>query len=208
METQSPAELEGLKNDELVLLFDSQGRSRALPASRLLPDQKFVRLSPEQQRAYRLTGDADSASTARYQAAVKSYYAAVLRLGADEQLSDGELAEFHRSAYICQREHPEHLAQDLAEAKKILAARQWLAEHENDAREIKKVETQIRQYEAQLQDFLAQIRSKAAPYHERLAKLIANIPYMCEQQRQSAAWEHFLAGHVQPPEVEPRDRRW
>ena len=205
---QTPAQFENLQNDELVLVIDSQGRQRALPASQLLPNQRFVRLSLEQQRAYRLTGDADSASTERYQAATKSYYAFVLRLAADEQLSDGELAEFHRNAYIIQRDNPEHIAEDLIEAKRILAARRWLAEHRDDAQEIKKVETQIVGYERELQDFLAKIRSKAAPFHERLAKLISVIPFRAEQQRQAAAWQHFLAGHVQPPEVAPRDRRW
>ena len=208
METQSPAELEGLKNDELVKLIDSQGRQRALPASQLLPNQKFIRLSAEQQVAYRLTDYNSAASAERYRQAVSKYYNICLRLAADEKLTEDEMAEFHRSAYIIQREHPEHIAADLVEAKKIHAAKSWLREHENDAREIKKVETQIRQYEAQLQDFLAQIRSKAAPYHERLVKLIANIPYECEQRKQAAGWEHFLAGQVQPPEVAPRDRRW
>lgn len=187
---------------EFVYIYDNQGNVKRVARDYVLRnglERQILSLSDEERIGYDLGERLEGLEKNKYQGATREYYGACLRLARGETLTDDEAVGFRGAAVVLGHQSPAQIGLDIAEAKRIIQAQKWLQEHAHDAVEAAKLREEIAGYERELQDYLGRIRSRAAPAHERLAKLNSLIHASIDYRRVADAWSALLAGDVLPP---------
>ena len=149
--------------------------------------------------AQRLVADAEAKAVASYKSLVASYYRGVLKMAAGEQLTGDETSTFQRAIHLL-RKSQAHIAADLGEARKILAAQKWLSNYDpkRNQTELNTAATKIAGFDAELQREIARIRSAAAPFHKRVEELQRVEFSVTGNTYQAKTWDRWLSGNFQP----------
>ena len=163
---------------------------------------------PDFKLAARLVRDAEQRAVTRYTTIIGTYYASLLRLASGEVAEETLPPDFQRAVAVL-RKSPGQIQADISEARKILAAQQWLAKYDpvKNKAELASVAAKISAYDAEIQREIARIRSAAAPFHKR-AEELQRVEFSVTNNTYAAkAWDRWLEGRFEPdPEALDRIR--
>ncbi len=172
------------------------------------PAPALVQPPPDFQLAQRLVQRTTDAITGKCKAAVKMYYSSLLQLAAGETTEENLPPDFQQAIALL-RKSPAQLQGDLAEARRIVGAKAWLARYDpaKNKAELTAAATRIAEFDEQLRREIARIRSAAAPFHERVGELQRAQFSLATNAAQARGWDHWLEGRFEPaPEILDRLR--
>ena len=175
------------------------GRTGLLTDSPPPPPPVPVVPPPDFRRATELVADAEKAVVLQYKTLVRIYHASVLKLAGGGELDPAEVPEFERSVRLLKKT-PEAIASDMAEGRRILAAKAWLGSYDERKNEAA-IETEaatITQFDSQLQREISRVRSAAAPHHARLEQLLRNRLAVTNNSYAARSWDDLLSGDFKP----------